>query len=228
MNEMFVRQLKKADKDAEIVAFDVFSKDRKLPTYDEIQQIEAFLITGSPADSFAQDQWILDLKDLIVRLRNLKKALVGICFGHQIIAEALGGKVQRAEDVGYQIGVKTYSLVPSHPLIPLLDLPSPLPFFSISAAHFDQVVRLPQGAEILVVAEKCPVAAYTIGHHTICFQNHPEFLSTFLRDMIVAERQDTPVHLFEEAVKSCDIVTEGELEFEWIVRFVQRYLQEHE
>ena len=61
----------------------------------DIDECDAYLITGSKASSYDDEQWIHDLKKFIQSLNKNKKKLIGICFGHQIIAEALGGSVKK-------------------------------------------------------------------------------------------------------------------------------------
>ena len=75
----------------------------------DLNECNAYLITGSKASAYDDDQWIHDLKKFIQRLHQNKKKLVGVCFGHQIIAEALGGSVRKSP-TGWHAGVDSISL----------------------------------------------------------------------------------------------------------------------
>ena len=75
----------------------------------DINECDAYLITGSKASSYDDVQWIHNLKKFIKALHESKKKLIGVCFGHQIIAEALGGSVRKSPD-GWHAGVDSISL----------------------------------------------------------------------------------------------------------------------
>ncbi|KAE9607144.1 putative class I glutamine amidotransferase [Lupinus albus] len=112
------------------VASGEFPKDHELVLYD------GFVITGSCSDAYGNDKWVHDLITLINKLYSINKKTLGICFGHQILARALGGKVNRSP-TGWDIGVRTITLSPSLPLaLSSLHLPSKL---SIIECHRDEV-----------------------------------------------------------------------------------------
>ncbi|KAK6945834.1 Glutamine amidotransferase [Dillenia turbinata] len=65
----------------------------EFPEDEEIEEFDGFVITGSCADAHGNDMWILKLLNLLKKLVSLKKKVLGICFGHQILGRALGGKI---------------------------------------------------------------------------------------------------------------------------------------
>ena len=88
---MFAEQLGNMQRDLDFVTYDV-----RLGVFPhDAQECDAWLITGSKADAYADDAWILRLCDLIQKIDQIQRPLVGICFGHQVIARALGGRVEK-------------------------------------------------------------------------------------------------------------------------------------
>jgi GMP synthase-like glutamine amidotransferase len=130
---------------------------------------EAVLLTGSQADAFSDTPWVVDLRGHVSALLKAQKKLLGVCFGHQLIAVCLGANVGRAPQ-GWGTGRMTYTW---H--TPDLAQAQGRSEISLLASHQDQVLALPPGATLLASNEFCPVAAYTVGQHVFCVQPHPEF-----------------------------------------------------
>jgi GMP synthase-like glutamine amidotransferase len=140
---------------------------------------DAVLLTGSRADSFSDDPWVVELRSQVTRLLAERKKLVGVCFGHQLIALCMGAPVGRAPQ-GWGAGRMTYDW--HRP-----DLPHSQDRCQISllASHQDQVFALPEGATLVASNDFCPVASFTVGNEVFCIQPHPEFsedVSAYLLD----------------------------------------------
>lgn len=140
---------------------------------------DAVLLTGSRADSFSDEPWVVELRKRVTVLLRQKKKMVGVCFGHQLIALCLGAPVGRAPQ-GWGVGRLTYDW--HRP-----DLPHSADRTQIAllASHQDQVFEVPPGATLVASNEFCPVAAFTVGDAVFCIQPHPEFeepLSAHLMD----------------------------------------------
>ena len=135
---------------------------------ENIDDWDAFLITGGPGvyDGF---EWIERLRILIKDIAKVGKPLVGICFGHQIIADTLGGKAEKSHK-GWGLGVRE---------VYLQDYPSFAEglrdAFKLLYYHQDQVIKPPEGATVFAGDEFCPIAAYHIDGRVLGFQGHPEF-----------------------------------------------------
>jgi len=165
--EMFRRLISAADPDMEFETISVIQGE-ELP---DPASLEGILITGSPAGVYDDYPWIVPLMQFIRDVAAARVPQVGICFGHQIMAEALGGKVVKSPK-GWGIGRHTYE-VKSCPDWMEGDCPATI---SVPVSHQDQVVTLPPGASVLARSDFTPFAGIDYGKtHAISFQCHPEF-----------------------------------------------------
>ena len=143
---------------------------------------EAVLLTGSRADAFSSEPWVLDLQACVTDLLAQQKKLIGVCFGHQLVAHCLGAKVARAAQ-GWGLGRTTYTW---HEPGLFSDKPEQV---SLLASHQDQVLALPAGARLLASNAHCPIAAYAIGQQVLCIQAHPEFEPEYSAFLLGKRRQ---------------------------------------
>ena len=146
----------------------------------------AVLLTGSRADAFSDEPWVLHLRERVLALLAQGQTLIGVCFGHQLVAHALGAHVARAPQ-GWGLGRTVYTW--HEPALLGMDRSDQLVQSDRSvcllASHQDQVLTLPEGARLLASNAHCPIAAYAIGQQVLCIQAHPEFepdYSAFLLD----------------------------------------------
>ncbi|KAM0939036.1 putative glutamine amidotransferase [Dioscorea sansibarensis] len=148
---------------------------------DEAEAFDGFVITGSITDAHADDEWVLRLRDAVQELYRLKKRVLGICFGHQIIARALGGATGRAE-VGWELGLKTLA-VDSVKIVEIygIEFPSRV---EVIKSHRDQVSAIPPGAVVLASSEKTKFEMFAIGDQMLGIQGHPEFSEDVVMDII--------------------------------------------
>lgn len=143
---------------------------------------DAWLVTGSRHGVYDDLPWIAPLREFLRAAVAARVPVVGICFGHQILAEALGGRVVKS-DRGWGAGVQDYDLLarPSW----LGAMPD---HFSVNAMHQDQVVALPAGATVLARSAHCDYAALAYGDpehpDAISLQPHPEFGAGFMDELI--------------------------------------------
>jgi GMP synthase-like glutamine amidotransferase len=135
---------------------------------------DAVLLTGSKADSFSDEPWVRTLRERTTALLRQRKKLLGICFGHQLIAHCLGAKVGRAPK-GWGMGRMQYEWLGKTPLKPAASDAT----LHLLASHQDQVQSLPEGATLLARSEFCPIAAYSVEDRVFCIQPHPEFVEDY-------------------------------------------------
>lgn len=158
---------------------------------------DAVLLTGSRADAFSQDAWVLALRQRVAQLLQAQKKLVGVCFGHQLVALCLGAPVGRAPQ-GWGSGRMRYQWhVPGwSPASDPAQARDPAEI-ALLASHQDQVLALPPGATLLASSAFCPVAAFAVGQHVFCVQAHPEFVedySAYLLDKRRAQLGEAAYH----------------------------------
>ncbi len=123
-------------------------------------EAEGWLITGSTAGAYDDLPWIPLLEDFIRDVKGSGRPLVGICFGHQIIAQALGGRVEKAT-AGWFIGAEGYQMGEA--------------LLTLNAWHQDQVIAPPPDARVIARSPGCPLAGLAYGETILSFQPHPEF-----------------------------------------------------
>jgi len=145
-------------------------------------QADAWLVTGSRHGVYDDLPWIEPLKAFLRACVAAGVPVVGICFGHQILAEALGGRVVKSGR-GWGLGVQDYELV-AHPGW-MAGLPDR---FAVRALHQDQVVALPPGATVLARSPHCAFAALAYGDpespDAVSLQPHPEFGPEFMDELL--------------------------------------------
>jgi GMP synthase-like glutamine amidotransferase len=189
----------------EIEIFDVQSG--QLP---EPQSHDAYLITGSPAGVYEARPWIEPLMEFIRAADQAK--MVGVCFGHQVMAEALGGHVQKSAK-GWGAGLHRYKITNSEPWI---DTDGTI---AVPASHQDQVVMQPPNTDVVAASDFTPFAALAwTDRPAISFQFHPEFSPEFAKALI-KKRYDT-VPNPEVAIASLDAPNDNEIVGGWIRNFL--------
>eukprot|EP01018_Ginkgo_biloba_P027452 Gb_28939 [translate_table: standard] len=137
--------------------------------------------TGSSSDAHADEEWIIKLCDVLKNLHESKKKLLGICFGHQVLSRALGGKTGRAS-VGWELGLKNVHL--NSDLVHKfsgLDLP---PVLKVIESHQDQVSCVPPNGVVLGYSTKTEIEMFAIGNSVLGIQFHPEFSKDVLLDIL--------------------------------------------
>ncbi|KAF5813993.1 putative glutamine amidotransferase [Helianthus annuus] len=150
------------------------------PSDEEIELYDGFVITGSCNDAHGNDVWICKLLVLLNKLDSLNKKVLGICFGHQILARSLGGKVTRAAS-GWDIGVRTVHFSTSMKTSINLKLPARL---SLIECHQDEVRELPPKVEVLASSDKTKVEMFRYGDRIMGVQGHPEYTMDILTHLI--------------------------------------------
>lgn len=179
-----------------------------------LSDLEGLLVTGSPAGVYEDHSWIEPLKELVCRAAQARRPAVGVCFGHQLMAEAFGGRVERSAK-GWGVGVQDYDVCAAEPWM----RPAPARIAS-TASHQDQVVRPPPGARILASSDFCPYAALAYAQGpAISFQMHPEFSRDYARALLDLRKERFSPALYETARSSLARRTDSDVMARWITRF---------
>ncbi|KAJ7968322.1 Gamma-glutamyl peptidase 5 [Quillaja saponaria] len=172
----------------------------EFPNEEEVGSCDGFVITGSCNDAHGNDAWICKLLNLLKNLDSMKKKILGICFGHQILGRALGGKTGRSHN-GWDIGIRTVNFSSSSTLASsFLNLPSQL---SIIECHRDEVRELPSKAEVIAWSDKTGIEMFRYGDHIMGIQGHPEYSKDILLNIVDRLLQrDFIVNDFAEEVRA--------------------------
>jgi len=171
---MFERFLGRAGRDLEFAAYSAVRGQMPASIFD----CDGWLISGSRYGVYDQLEWMIPLQDFIRELAHARVPLVGVCFGHQIIAAALGGEVVKS-DRGWGVGVQRYRIDQRHSW--MRDQP---PSIGLYAYHQDQVVTCPESATVFSSSELCPFAGLSYGDSIISVQAHPEFEEAYERALL--------------------------------------------
>ncbi len=144
---------------------------------------DAFIVTGSSSSVTERAPWMLRAEELLRHIVAARAPLLGICFGHQMMAQALGGEVQR-NPFGREIGTVRLMRTADDPLF--AGTPRT---FDVHQTHVDAVTRLPPGAEVLATTALDPVAAFRVGALAHGVQFHPEMDADIMRGYVTARTQ---------------------------------------
>lgn len=180
---------------------------------------EIYLVTGSNTSAYDTIPWVLSLQDWIRQAYAQQVVLVGICFGHQVIAQALGGKVQRHPQ-GWGVGIRQ-----SQVLDPALASIIPGGTMHLICNHHDQVVQLPPRANRLATSEFCVNEGYTIDGHVITFQGHPEFTVGYEEHLILHHADSESADLKNHALDSLKLLQHhGDRVMEHVLTFAAQHI----
>lgn len=182
----------------------------------DLNECDVYITTGSRHGVNDDYEWIKRLEAFICELDQAKKPFVGICFGHQLMAKALGGMVNKS-DKGWGIGVTHNQVVDSKFWMqPYQDR------LRLVASHQDQVLCLPKSVkmDVLVSSSFCPYYMLTYGDHFISIQGHPEFTKGYSAALMDARRKLIPSERIQEGEISLQADVDDQLMAQWIVNFI--------
>ncbi len=192
--------------DYEVESFDVAAGNLPVDPHAH----HAYLITGSPAGVYDPLPWIAPLCEFIRSAKDSR--MVGICFGHQVMAEALGGHVEKS-DKGWGAGLHRYDIMRREPWMDAVDE------VAAPASHQDQVIVQPPNTQIVAASAFTPYAglAWT-DRPAISFQFHPEFTPEFAKALIEQRYDIVPDP--DAAIASLGAPNDNARVGGWISRFL--------
>lgn len=182
---------------------------------EDLEGFDGVLIGGSPASVRDDLPWVHRLMRLIRAAYAQGVPMVGACFGHQAIAQALGGTVGRNPGP-FVLGAAETEIF------------APAPWMAgagrirLAAAHGEQVVELPDGAEVIGRSEGCAVAAYRMGDRVFATQHHPEMTPDFAAALVEEFAPHFPPEVGAAGRVALQRGIEGPRFAEWIARFFEQ------
>ena len=157
------------------------------------QAFDAYIISGSPAAIYDDTPWVRQLEGFVHDIHQQRSILLGVCFGAQMVAQALGGKVG-VNAKGWELGVKQLQLTPAAHAYPALQqAPQPL---LLLQTHRDIITQLPPKAQLLGNSTNTPCEMFCLGENILCLQGHPEMDNEQVSELVEKRWQRG---FFEEA-----------------------------
>ncbi len=178
--------------DFEIHSWDIF--ESSFP--ESIYQCDGWLISGSKYGVYENHPWLPKLKGFIKECYTANLPLIGVCFGHQAMAQALGGLVEKFGG-GWCIGRTSYTFMGKQ--------------IHLNSWHQDQIVSLPPRAKVLGGNSFCKYAFLSYGPRSFSLQPHPEFPHDYIKGLIEFRSHGVPDQLLEKARHNLDLKVNGDL-----------------
>ena len=207
--DMFPALFKKTTLDIEFRFYDVvngiFPKS--------IEECDGYITTGSAFSVYDDVEWVQRLANFVRKLYDTETPYVGICFGHQMLGHALGGKVHKSSG-GWCVGVhectvltQTSWMKPEQEKLSLLMMCQ------------DQIIDLPPDSIRLASASDCPNAIITVGRSMLGIQAHPEFLPSYDKALMEIRKERIGEEKVTKAISSFSQKTDEVTAVTWIVNF---------
>ena len=180
-----------------------------------IDEYDAYLITGGKYSVFENLDWQHKLFDLIRTIYHNNIPIIGICYGHQALAHVLGGRVERFKN-GWGAGVTIVNVVDQPDWIrPVVEK------IYLLTMHQDQVIRMPPRGTQLLSSHFCDISGFYIDDRVLAIQQHPDFTPELCRDLII-RRKEKIGKQYKSALQSLEIEHQGSLVGQWIANFISQ------
>ena len=179
----------------------------------DVSAYDGYIITGSRHGVYEDLPFIAPLMRFIQECYAKDIPQVGICFGHQAIAQALGGHVEKSSK-GWGVGIRKVNVVE---ITNWMEKSSDT--LDLIYVHQDQVTQLPKGATALAGDTFCPNAAFAIGNSVFSVQGHPEFDKDYVHELLAIRGKDMGDEVTKAASASLAGGHDGPLVGQWIMAF---------
>ena len=189
--------------------------DNELPR--SVDDCDSWLVTGSQYGVYETHSWMKPLEQVIRDIHSAVLPCIGICFGHQIMAQAMGGIVQKHPG-GWAIGRHLYHISTD------IDLKLPLDkSLRLLCIHQDQVVKKPAQSQVFLTSEFCPIAGLYYYPGCVSFQPHPEFHPDYLVGILTLRRgENIDSNLVDQAMETIHHQTDSQILKTWIKSYLQQ------
>lgn len=180
----------------------------------DLNECDAYLITGSKFSVYEKLPWIIKLTEFILQLYQSNIKLIGICFGHQLVAQALGGSVLKSSK-GWGLGA-----IESKVICHKTWMEPRLTSFNLLVTHQDQVEVLPEHATSFASNDFCRNSGFEL-NNILTFQGHPEYSKKYLLYIINKRRDIIGESTYIDAKASLNLKTDESIIANWIVNFIK-------
>jgi len=181
---------------------------------DDLHQFDAYIATGSKFSVYDDEPWIHRFADLTRKIHASQKPFIGICFGHQMMGHALGGRVAKSPN-GWGIGVHTFTVHQSESW-----MQPPAAQFNLIMSCQDQILDLPPNSTVLAGNAHCPVGMIKIGN-MLGVQGHPEFTPAFAESLLHLRRDRLGIDQADRALATLSQPLDSPLIRQWALNFLQ-------
>jgi len=175
---------------------------------------DAYITTGSKCSVYDEIPWVIKLKSFIRLLDANKKRFVGVCFGHQMMAEALGGRVRKS-DIGWCVGVHQFTAVSRAEW-----MQPPVSKINILMSCQDQIETLPPNSTVLAEGTDCRIGLFQVGDHMLGMQGHPEFPKEYASALMEERMERIGPAKVQLGLESLNQNIDQSIISNWIVSFL--------
>lgn len=195
--------------------YEVYAAHRgQLPKH--VDKCDAFITTGSRYGVNDDQAWIVELSKFVNKLYEAQVPLIGICFGHQLMAKALGGVVTDFAG-GWGVGLSKNQIVKTKSWMTPADQR-----LDLLVSHKDQVITPPRNSEVLASSQFCQYFMLQYGDRFVSVQGHPEFSQKYCRQLMELRRSSIQEKRVEQGIRSLDRVPDRALFATWMVNFLEQ------
>lgn len=181
-----------------------------------VKDCQAYIASGSRYSVYDELAWIAQLKTTIQAIATQQIPYLGVCFGHQMLAESLGGKVQKAK-TGWCVGVHTFAMQKQ------AEWMSPYQSkLNLLMMCQDQVMELPPNSQVLATSPACPVGMFQVGDHMLGVQAHPEFSKNYNQRLMESRVELMGAAVVTEGIASLQLPLDAALFCTWAQEFLAR------
>ena len=213
-SDMFTDLVQSQDNTVEVCVYDLTAN--QFPV--DLHACDGYIITGSQFSAYDDIPWIHKAKALVSDLYNAKIPTIGICFGHQIIAEALGGKVKKAVDKGWGVGVHQWEIINREEWMQNRTVDK----IALRASHQDQVVEMPADSKLIASSDFCPIAVFQTGNNMLALQGHPEFSRDYSEALINKRADRISSDVAATALETLKQEVDADTVAAWMIEFIKQ------
>ena len=211
--DMFQALLEQHDPTLQIITYRAL--DGQLP--ENTNDCDGWIISGSRHSVNDPFPWISALEAFVKQLYTDGQKTVGICFGHQLMAKALGGTVTKS-DKGWGIGVSENTLIQQPDWMhPAPEWPGTL---RLLVSHQEQVRHLPESASLLASSDFCPYYMVTYSDHFLSIQGHPEFTKAYMEALIHSRKKVMPRSVTQKGIQSIRQPVDSSVTGQWLLNYL--------